>query len=32
MRQEEPAEAAMDVGFQDRLVAGLQELTGVALP
>jgi NAD(P)-dependent dehydrogenase (short-subunit alcohol dehydrogenase family) len=32
MRQEEPAESAMDAGFQDRLVARLQELTGVALP
>ena len=31
MRQDEPAEAAMDIGFQDRLVAGLQELTAVGL-
>jgi len=31
MRQDEPAEAAMDTGFQDRLVAGLQELTAVGL-
>jgi NAD(P)-dependent dehydrogenase (short-subunit alcohol dehydrogenase family) len=32
MRQEEPAEVAMDLGFQDRLVGRLRALTGVALP
>jgi NAD(P)-dependent dehydrogenase (short-subunit alcohol dehydrogenase family) len=31
MRQEEPAEVATDVGFQDRLVGRLRELTGVEL-
>ena len=31
LRQEEPAEAAMDVGFQDRLVARLQDMTAVGL-
>jgi hypothetical protein len=32
MRQEQPAREAMDVAFQDRLVAQLAELTGVVLP
>jgi NAD(P)-dependent dehydrogenase (short-subunit alcohol dehydrogenase family) len=32
LRQEQPASEAMDVAFQDRLVAELHELTGVALP
>ena len=31
-RQEEPAREAMDEGFQDKLMAKLHELTGVALP
>src|SRR5262245_12254063 len=31
LRQEQPAREAMDVGFQDRLVAQLAELTGVPL-
>ena len=31
LRQEEPADAATDVGFQDRLTARLRELTGVEL-
>ena len=31
-RRETPAAEAMDEGFQDRLVARLEELTGVALP
>jgi NAD(P)-dependent dehydrogenase (short-subunit alcohol dehydrogenase family) len=32
LRQEQPAAEAMDGSFQDKLVAHLQELTGVALP
>jgi NAD(P)-dependent dehydrogenase (short-subunit alcohol dehydrogenase family) len=32
LRQEQPASEAMDVAFQDRLVAELDELTGVGLP
>jgi NAD(P)-dependent dehydrogenase (short-subunit alcohol dehydrogenase family) len=32
MRQEEPAAEAMNVGFQDRLVAKLRDLTGFDLP
>lgn len=32
MRREDPADAARDVGFQDRLIGRLRELTGVALP
>jgi hypothetical protein len=31
MKPELPADEAMDVGFQDKMVARLQELTGVAL-
>jgi hypothetical protein len=32
MKPELPAHNAMDVAFQDKMVARLQELTGVALP
>lgn len=32
LRRERPAREAMDKGFQDKLVARLEELTGVALP
>lgn len=32
MQQDEPAAEAMDVGFQDRLIERLRELTGVELP
>lgn len=32
MLQEQPAGEAADAGFQDRLIAALTELTGVALP
>jgi NAD(P)-dependent dehydrogenase (short-subunit alcohol dehydrogenase family) len=32
LRRETPAGEAMDEGFQDRLIARLEELTGVALP
>jgi NAD(P)-dependent dehydrogenase (short-subunit alcohol dehydrogenase family) len=32
LKPELPAEEAMDVAFQDKMVARLQELTGVALP
>jgi NAD(P)-dependent dehydrogenase (short-subunit alcohol dehydrogenase family) len=32
MRQEQPAGEAMETGFQDRLIAKLQELTGMPLP
>lgn len=32
LRQEQPADEVMDPGFQDELLARLQELTGVALP
>lgn len=32
MRQEQPAREAMDVAFQDALIARLAELTGIALP
>ena len=32
MRQQQPASEAMDVAFQDRLIALLHGLTGVALP
>lgn len=32
MRQEQPASEASDPKFQDKLIAGLAELTGVALP
>lgn len=32
LRQEQPAREAMDVGFQEQLIAALQALTGVALP
>lgn len=32
MRQQQPASEAMNVAFQDRLVAELRELTGVMLP
>jgi hypothetical protein len=32
MKPELPADEAMNVAFQDKLVARLQELTGVALP
>ena len=32
MKPELPADEAMDVVFQDKMVARLQELTGVALP
>jgi hypothetical protein len=31
LRQEQPASEVMDVAFQDRLLATLGELTGVAL-
>lgn len=31
-KQQKPAAAALDIGFQDRLVAKLSELTDVALP
>ena len=32
MKPELPADEAMNVAFQDKMVARLQELTGVALP
>jgi hypothetical protein len=32
MEPERPANEAMDVAFQDKMVARLQELTGVTLP
>jgi NAD(P)-dependent dehydrogenase (short-subunit alcohol dehydrogenase family) len=32
LRQQQPAREAMDVDFQDRLIAQLRELTNVALP
>jgi NAD(P)-dependent dehydrogenase (short-subunit alcohol dehydrogenase family) len=32
MQQQQPASEAMDVAFQDRLIAELHRLTGVALP
>lgn len=32
LRPEPPAAEAMDAGFQDRLIAALEQLTGVALP
>jgi hypothetical protein len=32
MRQQAPAAQALDRAFQDRLVARLEDLTGVALP
>jgi hypothetical protein len=32
LRQDQPAREAADPKFQDRLIAGLAELTGVALP
>ena len=32
MKPELPADEAMNVSFQDKMVARLQELTGVALP
>ncbi|HYZ21809.1 MAG TPA: SDR family NAD(P)-dependent oxidoreductase [Rhodopila sp.] len=32
MRQQQPASEAMNVAFQDRLIAELRELTGVMLP
>ena len=32
MKPELPSDEAMDVAFQDRMVARLQDLTGVALP
>jgi hypothetical protein len=31
MRQQQPASEAMDVAFQDQLIADLGELTGVPL-
>lgn len=32
LHQEQPAREVMDIAFQDRLIAQLQQLTGVALP
>jgi hypothetical protein len=32
MQQQQPATEAMDVAFQEALIARLGELTGVALP
>lgn len=32
LREERPADEAMNVGFQDQLVARLEDLTGIALP
>ena len=32
IRQEQPASEASDPKFQDQLIAGLAEVTGVALP
>ena len=32
MKPELPAHEAMDLAFQDKMVARLQELTGVAFP
>jgi hypothetical protein len=32
MKPELPTDEAMDVAFQDKMVARLQEITGVALP
>jgi hypothetical protein len=32
MKRELPADEAMNVAFQDKMIARLQELTGVALP
>jgi hypothetical protein len=32
MKTEQPVEEAMDVAFQDNLIARLEELTGATLP